>query len=164
MSLLNVRPVSLQIILVAICDVKMAFSKWLMVEKCHLNCSIDWCPKFTLLSWFYLGALSSGTTVKWTLMLLCVSSCYNNKTSSFPVTGFSLMSSSKIRVKREDAPEQTLSLSLSLLSYALLWLVLLLERSGHFNAGRFLLKWALYSNLPEIDWGVEELTVAVTAV
>lgn len=52
----------------------------------------------------------------------------------------------------------------SLLHWALLWLVLPLKRSVHFNAPRFLLKWMLYSNLLEIGWRVEELTVDVDAV
>ena len=124
--------------------------------KCHWKCSIDWCPKLVLFSLFYSGGLSSGRTVKWTLM------CHI-KSSSLTLIGFSFSSYSQIRVKREDGPEQRRSLCLAALCCALTCSPAR-QRSVHFNAGKFLLKWALYSNLAAIGWEVEELTAAVTVV
>lgn len=125
--------------------------------KCHRKCGIDWCPECT----DTMTLLQTKTFDRQRCeIMLDVTNCYDNKGSSSAATCFSLSSNIQIRVKREDGPQA----NSSSLRWAPLWLVLPLERSVHCNAGRFLLKWALDSNLPEIGCGVEELTVAVTAV
>lgn len=126
--------------------------------KCHRILCVDWSQKknhsffrewtdevlevaeLQNEPWCYAGFLVAATTNR------CIS-------VPFP---FSL--SGQIRVKREpwaNAPS---------LCWAVLWLTLPLKRSVHFNAGKFLLKWTLYSISLEIRWGMEELSVAVTVV